>query len=97
MAYEIRGLPPIFKHVLNTWSLEPSETGVQLSLTIDILPTSQPATPIAGLACLIFRRINSQMLKDIKNFVENVKPLRQLEDQIALLEKKVAELESRNE
>ena len=37
------------------------------------------------------------MLKDIKNFVENVKPLRQLEDQIALLEKKVAELESRNE
>ena len=97
LAYEIRGLPPIFKHVLNTWSLEPSETGVQLSLTIDILPTSQPATPIAGLACLIFRRINSQMLKDIKNFVENIKPLRQLEDQVALLEQKVAELESRNE
>ena len=97
LAYEIRGLPPIFKHVLNTWSLEPSETGVQLSLTIDILPSSQPATPIAGLACLIFRRINSQMLKDIKNFVENVKPLRQLEDQVALLEQKVAELESRNE
>ena len=97
LAYEIRGLPPIFKRVLNTWSLEPSEAGVQLSLTIDILPIRQPATPIAGLACLIFRRINSQMLKDIKNFVENEKPLRQLEDQIALLEKKVAELESRNE
>ena len=97
LAYEIRGLPPIFKHVSNTWSLEPSETGVQLSLTIDILPIRQPATPIAGLACLIFRRINSQMLKDIKNFVENVKPLRQLEDQVALLEQKVAELESRNE
>ena len=27
LAYEIRGLPPVFKHVLNTWSLEPSRIG----------------------------------------------------------------------
>ena len=56
-----------------------------------------PKTYLDNIDKSDIRRINSQMLKDIKNFVENVKPLRQLEDQIALLEKKVAELESRNE
>ena len=97
LSYEIRGLPPVFKHVLNTWSLEPSKIGVQLSLTIEIIPIRRPFTPIAGLACLAFGRINVGMLKDLKGFIEDVKPLMKLEKQISLLEQKIDELESRNE
>jgi len=97
LSYEIRGLPPVFKHVLNTWSLEPSKVGVQLSLTIEIIPIRRPFTPIAGLACLAFGRINTGMLKDLKGFIEDVKPLMKLEKQISLLEQKIEELESRNE
>ena len=97
MAYEIRGLPPVFKHVLNTWSLEPSKIGVQLTLTIEIIPVRRPVTPIAGLACLAFGRINTGMLKDLKKFMQNVQPLEKLEDEISLLEQKIVELESRNE
>ena len=97
LSYEIRGLPPVFKHVLNTWSLKPSKIGVQLSLTIEIIPIRRPVTPIAGLACLAFGRINTGMLKDLKGFIEDVKPLMKLEKQISLLEQKIEELESRNE
>jgi len=97
LSYEIRGLPPVFKHVLNTWSLEPSKVGVQLSLTIEIIPIRRPFTPIAGLACLAFGRINTGMLKDLKGFIEDVKPLMKLEKQISHLEQKIEELESRNE
>jgi len=97
LSYEIRGLPPVFKHVLNTWSLEPSKIGVQLSLTIEIIPIRRPFTPIAGLACLAFGRINTGMLKDLKGFIEDVKPLMKLEKQISHLEQKIEELESRNE
>jgi len=97
LSYEIRGLPPVFKQVLNTWSLKPSEIGVQLSLTIEIVPIRRPATAIAGLACLAFGRVNTGMLKDLKRFIEDVKPLMELKNQISLLEQKVEELESRNE
>ncbi len=97
LSYEIRGLPPVFKQVLNTWSLKPSEIGVQLSLTIEIVPIRRPATPIAGLACLAFGRVNTGMLKDLKRFIEDVKPLMELKNQISLLEQKVEELESQNE
>ena len=97
LVYEIRGLPPLFKHVLNTWSLEPSKIGVQLTLTIEIIPVRRPVTPIAGLACLAFGRINTGMLKDLKKFMQNVQPLKKLEDEISLLEQKIVELESRNE
>ncbi len=97
LSYEIRGLPPVFKHVLNTWSLEPSKIGVQLSLTIEIIPIRRPFTPIAGLACLAFGRINTGMLKDLKGFIEDVKPLMKLEKQISHLEQKIEELESQNE
>ncbi|HJM98781.1 MAG TPA: SRPBCC family protein [Acidimicrobiales bacterium] len=97
LSYEIRGLPPVFKQVLNTWSLKPSEIGVQLSLTIEIIPIRRPATPIAGLACLAFGRVNTGMLKDLKRFIEDVKPLMELKNQISLLEQKVEELESQNE
>ena len=54
-------------------------------------------TPIAGLACLAFGRINTRMLKDIKGFIEDVMPVVKLEDQISLLEQKIEELESQNE
>jgi len=97
LSYEIRGLPPVFKQVLNTWLLEPSEIGVQLSLKIEIIPIRRPVTPIAGLACLAFGRINTGMLKDIKGFIEDVMPLVKLEEQISLLEQKIEELESQNE
>ena len=97
LSYEIRGLPPVFKQVLNTWSLKPSEIGVQLSLTIEIIPIRRPATPIAGLACLAFGRVNTGMLKDLKRFIQDVKPLMELKNQISLLEQKVEELESQNE
>ena len=97
LSYEIRGLPPVFKQVLNTWLLEPSEIGVQLSLQIEIIPIRRPLTPIAGLACLAFGRINMGMLKDIKGFIEDVMPLVKLEDQISHLGQKIEELESQNE
>ena len=97
ISYEIRGLPPVFKQVLNTWSLEPSEIGVQLSLTIEIIPIRRPVTPIAGLACLAFGRINTGMLKDLKGFIEDEKPLMKLKRQISLLEQRIGELESRND
>ena len=97
LSYEIRGLPPVFKQVLNTWLLEPSEIGVQLSLQIEIIPIRRPVTPIAGLACLAFGRINTRMLKDIKGFIEDVMPLVKLEDQISHLGQKIEELESQNE
>ena len=97
LSYEIQGLPPVFKQVLNTWSLEPSEIGVELSLTIEIIPIRRPVTPIAGLACLAFGRINTGMLKDLKGYIEGVKPLMKLENQISILEQKIKKLESRNE
>ena len=97
LAYEIRGLPPILKKITNTWVLEPSEVGVQLSLTIEIIPIRRPATPIAGIASLVFGRINSGMLKDLKNFLEMTQPLKKLERQISLLHLKVDEMESRHE
>ena len=97
LSYEIQGLPPVFKQVLNTWSLEPSEIGVQLSLTIEIIPIRRPVTPIAGLACLAFGRINTGMLKDLKGFIEDEKPLMKLKRQISLLEQRIGELESRND
>ena len=97
LAYEIRGLPPVFKQITNTWTLEPSAIGVQLSLTVEILPIRRPATPIAGMASLIFGRINSGMLKDLKNFIEVTKPLKELERQILLLQMKIAEMESSHE
>ena len=58
LAYEIRGLPPVLKEITNTWTLEPSEVGVQLSLTVEIIPIRRPAATIAGIASLIFGRIN---------------------------------------
>jgi len=97
LSYEIQGLPPVFKQVLNTWSLEPSEIGVELSLTIEIIPIRRPVTPIAGLACLAFGRINTRMLKDLKGYIEGIKPLMKLENQISILEQKIKKLESRNE
>jgi hypothetical protein len=97
LSYEIQGLPPVLKQVLNTWSLEPSEIGVQLSLTIEIIPIRRPVTPIAGLACLAFGRINTGMLKDLKRFIENEKPLMKLEKKISLLEQRIEDLESRND
>ena len=97
LSYEIQGLPPVFKVVLNTWSLEPSEIGVQLSLTIEIIPIRRPFNPIAGLACLVFGRINTGMLKDLKRFIEDEKPLMKLEKKIALLEQRIEDLESRND
>ena len=97
LAYEIRGLPPVFKNVTNSWTLEPSEVGVQLSLTVDIIPTRRPSTPIAGIASLIFGRINSGMLKDLKNFLEITGPLKEFERQISLLHLRIDEMESRHE
>lgn len=97
LSYEIQGLPPIFKQVLNSWSLEPSEIGVFLSLTIEIVPVRQVVTPIAGLACLAFGRINTGMLKDLKGFIENVKPLSELQKQVAHLEQKIEAMESQND
>ena len=97
LAYEIRGLPPVFKEITNTWTLEPSEIGVQLSLTVEIIPIRRPATPIAGIASLIFGRINSGMLKDLKNFLEVAEPFAELQRQISLLHLKIDEMESRHE
>ena len=97
LAYEIRGLPPVFKNVTNSWTLEPSEAGVQLSLTVEIIPIRRPATPIAGIASLIFGRINSGMLKDLKNFLEITEPLKKFERQISLLHLRIDEMESRHE
>ena len=97
LAYEIRGLPPVFKEITNTWTLEPSEIGVQLSLTVEIIPIRRPATPIAGIASLIFGRINSGMLKDLKNFLEVAEPVTKLQRQISLLHLKIDEMESRHE
>ena len=97
LAYEIRGLPPVFKNVTNSWTLEPSEVGVQLSLTVEIIPIRRPATPIAGIASLIFGRINSGMLKDLKNFLEITEPLKKFERQISLLHLRIDEMESRHE
>tara|TARA_B100000686_G_scaffold145241_1_gene152674 strand:- start:267 stop:776 length:510 start_codon:yes stop_codon:yes gene_type:complete len=97
LAYEIRGLPPVLKKITNTWTLEPSEIGVQLSLTVEILPIRRPATPIAGMASLIFGRINSGMLKDLKQYLQKIKPMQKLEDQISILEQKITKLESHNE
>ena len=97
LAYEIRGLPPILKKITNTWVLEPSEVGVQLSLTVEIIPIRRPATPIAGIASLIFGRINSGMLKDLKNFLEITEPLKKFERQISLLHLRIDEMESRHE
>ncbi len=85
LAYEIRGLPPVFKKITNTWRIEPSEVGVQLSLTVEILPIRRPVTLIAGIASLVFGRINSGMLKDLKKFIEVTEPLKELERQISLL------------
>ena len=97
LAYEIRGLPPVFKRVTNSWTLEPSEVGVQRSLTVEIIPTRRPTTPIAGIASLIFGRINSGMLKDLKNFLEITEPLKKFERQISLLHLRIDEMESRHE
>ena len=97
LAYEIRGLPPVFKEITNTWTLEPSEVGVQLSLTVEIIPIRRPAAPIAGIASLIFGRINSGMLKDLKNFLEVAEPFAELQRQISLLHLKIDEMESRHE
>ena len=97
LAYEIRGLPPVFKEITNTWTLEPSEIGVQLSLTVEIIPIRRPATPIAGIASLIFGRINSGMLKDLKNFLEVAEPFAELQRQVSLLHLKIDEIESRHE
>ena len=97
LAYEIRGLPPVLKEITNTWTLEPSEVGVQLSLTVEIIPIRRPATPIAGIASLIFGRINSGMLKDLKNFLEVAEPFAELQRQISLLHLKIDEMESRHE
>ena len=97
LAYEIRGLPPVFKNVTNSWTLEPSEVGVQLSLTVEIIPIRRPAPPIAGIASLIFGRINSGMLKDLKNFLEITEPLKEFERQISLLHLRIDEMESRHE
>ena len=97
MAYEIRGLPPVLKEITNTWTLEPSEVGVQLSLTVEIIPIRRPAAPIAGIASLIFGRINSGMLKDLKNFLEVAEPFAELQRQISLLHLKIDEMESRHE
>ena len=97
LAYEIRGLPPVFKKVTNSWTLEPSEVGVQLSLTVEIIPIRRPATPIAGIASLIFGRINSGMLKDLRNVLEIPEPLKEFERQISLLHLRIDEMESRHE
>ena len=97
LVYEIRGLPPVFKNVTNSWTLEPSEVGVKLSLTVEIIPLRRPATPIAGIASLIFGRINSGMLKDLRNVLEITEPLKEFERQISLHHLRIDEMESRHE
>ena len=45
----------------------------------------------------IFGRINSGMLKDLKNFLEVAEPFAELQRQISLLHLKIDEMESRHE
>jgi hypothetical protein len=94
LGYEIRGLPPVFKKVTNTWFLSPHERGTELSLEIEIIPIRRPATPVAGLGCLAFARINNGMLSDLKEFLENMKPLNDLKEEILLLSSRLNQLES---
>ena len=94
LGYEIRGLPSVFRKVTNTWFLSPHELGTELCLQIEIIPIRRPATPVAGLGCLAFARINNGMLSDLKYFLENTKPLDDLKEEMLLLSSRLNQLES---
>ena len=70
LAYEINGLPPVFRSATNTWNLAPHTDGTEIRLAIEILPKRRPATPIAALACIGVSRFNYRMLADLKDFLE---------------------------
>ena len=93
LSYEIRGLPSVFKKVTNTWFLSPHERGIELRLEIEIIPIRRPATLVASLGCLAFSRINNGMLSDLKDFLENTKPLNDLKKEMLVLRSRLNHLE----
>lgn len=97
LVYEINGLPPVFKSVTTTWLISPQENGTEVNLEIAILPKRRPATPVAALACILVSRINHGMLSDLKDFLENIKPINGLREEVALLTSRLIQLEAGND
>jgi hypothetical protein len=97
LVYEINGLPPVFKSVTNTWLISPQENGTEVNLEIEILPKRRPATPVAALACILVSRFNHGMLSDLKDFLENIKPINGLREEVALLTSRLLQLDEGND
>ena len=70
LAYTLSGFPPVFRRVTNRWLLEPDGSGTKISLTVELLPIRPPANLPALIVGTIVGRINKNMLKDLKKFIE---------------------------
>ena len=70
LAYQIDGLPPLFRQVINRWDLADDEDGARVSLTVEVVPVRSPAAVVARLAARMVGRVNARMLSNLQTQVE---------------------------
>ena len=70
LAYQIDGLPPLFRRVINRWDLADDEDGTQASLTVEVVPVRSPAAVVARLAARMVGRVNARRLSNLQTQVE---------------------------
>ena len=70
LAYQIEGLPPVFKKVTNSWKLFDEGAKTRVELTVHIVPIRPPAEIAAQILGKFFSRLNKKMLIGLKNQVE---------------------------
>lgn len=63
LAYDITGLPAVVTAARNTWTLEPSGTGTQLTLTCDLETRGGP--PVARIVARQVGKANEQLVQSL--------------------------------
>jgi uncharacterized protein YndB with AHSA1/START domain len=66
LAYEIGGLPPLVRTVVNRWRLEPSAGGTTVTLAVEVDPGPAPRGRVAARVLgLAVRRPTRRLLDDL--------------------------------
>jgi uncharacterized protein YndB with AHSA1/START domain len=72
LGYQLEGLPPVVKSVINTWTLEASGTGTTTTLTSEIGTGSKPPQKIAAKAVgRVIGKASDEMLGGLKEKAES--------------------------
>lgn len=69
LEYSITGLPPLARHVTNSWQLQPAVGGTQVTLTSIVLPRSHIVGKLAAAAlCRGLARVSDKLLAGLAEY-----------------------------